>query len=357
MIGLSDLCTCVCVCVCVLYIVLCLAHLFSPRRLHRSRSFSLRHSAETPSGVFASEEELSKSARHAPADKLSRLFSDVETNNRWRHVVHIRDLPRGCTEEDIIAAFSGCGDVASVSLYGMDEDMIDEFKKEADRLQKRSDRARRNDRRTRKNTGKEIPSRKDVVAFGSHAFVQFASAEGKAAALSPNIRVLGIQVSGMAGRSDGDRRRPVAATMVNPRDSESLTTLCISHSSLGKGISGRDMAKELNRALHRGGLEIDVGEDVEFTSGSSPSISAPAAPSPVASFGKCYIDFSNHADARKAFDCLQGVEVVMEDGAGSRGRGLSRPLHVNFVYSDELRKRVRKSERELYGASSPWSED
>ena len=34
--------------------------------------------------------------------------------------------------------------------------------------------------------------------------------------------------------------------MVNPRDSESLTTLCISHSSLGNGISGRDMADELN---------------------------------------------------------------------------------------------------------------
>ena len=72
-------------------------------------------------------------------------------------------------------------------------------------------------------------------------------------------------------------------------------------------------------ALHRGGLDIDVGEDAEISGGSesSPSISAPAVPSPVASFGKCYIDFASHADARRAFDCLRGVEVVMEDDAVS----------------------------------------
>ena len=180
-------------------------------------------------------------------DRLARLVTEVERNNRWRHVVHIRNLPQGCTEEDIVAAFKGCGSVASVSLYGMGEDEVKEYRKEEERLQNKEERVRRKDRR-KKAGGKDMPNRADHIAFGSHAFVEFAEAEGKASALQPNIRVLGIQVAG--GKLDKKQR---SANMVNPRDADSLTTLCISLSFMGNGISGRDMADKLNGeplALH-----------------------------------------------------------------------------------------------------------
>ena len=74
----------------------------------------------------------------------------------------------------------------------------------------------------------------------------------------------------------------------------------------------------LTAALYRGGLDIDIGQHGKATTAphdSPVSISAPAVPSQVASFGKCYIDFASHADARRAFECLMGCEVVMDEDA------------------------------------------
>lgn len=135
------------------------------------------------------------------------------------------------------------------------------------------------------------------MAEGSLALVRFANAEGKEQALSPSLRVLGLQVG-----SATDERN---STLVHPEDADELRTLWISHPALGRGVSASELRQQLNLALRGTGSSV-VEEGMEEQGGRGGGGTTTPR---LMTFGKCYLRFQSHEDALTAYERIRKLEA------------------------------------------------